>query len=170
MEEAEGRETRAQPVLFLGLCPPVPGLPADPPVLPLLSHPDPVGSPESSAQDWRDQETEAGRSRSCLSAPPHSSSPRLHHPPFPLNLQMSASLEPGRGFSGGPERERARATHHLLWSSPEIRWRVVSHGDAWQGRPDPGTQDWDEPHAAWRCLCLGIWGPHSEVSDPRGGG
>lgn len=53
-EEAEGREIRVQPLveelLFLGLCPPVPGLPADPPLLPLVSHPDSVGSPESWAQ------------------------------------------------------------------------------------------------------------------------
>lgn len=92
--EAEGRETRVQPLVeeppFLGLCPPVPGLPADPPLLPLLSHPDPVGSPESSARYWRDRETEARRSRSGLPAPPHSSSPPLHHPPFPPNLQISA--------------------------------------------------------------------------------
>lgn len=96
-EEAEGREIRVQPpveeVLFLGLCPPVPGLPADPPLLLLLlllSHPDPVGSPQTLAQYQRDQETEARRNRSCLSAPPRSFSPLLHHPPFPPNLRIPA--------------------------------------------------------------------------------
>lgn len=157
-EEAKGREIWVHPlldeVLFPGLCPLVAGLPADPPLLLLSSHPGPVGSPQSSAHR-RDRETGARRNRSCLSAPPCSSSSLLHHPPFPPNLRIPPELEPGRGFSGEPEHERARATHRLLWSSPEIQyqWRVVSHSDAWQGRPDAGTQNWDECPAAWKCPC-----------------
>lgn len=114
-EEAEELEIRLQTlvdeVLFLGLCPPDPGLPADPPLLLLSSLADSVGSPQRSTRHRRDWETEGGRNRSHLSGPPRSPSSLhlhhpllcLHHPSFPLTLQIPAELEPWLRFSGEPE-------------------------------------------------------------------
>lgn len=167
-EEAEEREVRLQPLVevwFVGFYPPVPGLPADPPLLPrlpLLSRPEAVGSPSTSAQFRRDREAEARRNGSGLSAPAHSSFRLHHHLPFSPNLQIPAELEPGPSFSGEPEHEHARATHRRPRTFPDYRWRVASRADAPQGRP------WDQSAAVWRRLYF--WKPHSELSDPLEGG
>lgn len=186
--EVEGEEglglqvwTRLMWVLGLVPDPESPAAPPPPSPLLLLSHPNPVEVLHILTQHQMNQETAAPRSRSTLSAhrlsySPHLSSP-LHpplsltlppHPPFPLNLQSPAVLEPWRCSCGAAGRELAKVTRRLPPSSQGNRcwWRAASRSAACPESSDPGRGKEVGTPAVWRCSLGELRG----VSDPGGGG